>query len=75
VTVQTYPGGHWVLTTQSGGATVVEQPVGGDLEVTVPVQASRVVAQPAGAPVPFTRDARGTTFAYAAGVPSYRIEP
>jgi len=75
VTVQTYPGGHWVLMTQSGNATIVEQPVGGDVDVTVPGSASRVVALPGGAPVPFTRDARGTTFTYAAGVPSYRVEP
>jgi hypothetical protein len=75
VTVQTYPGGHWVLTTQSGGAAVVEQPVGGDLSLTVPGAASRVLAEPSGAPVPFTADARGTTFTYAAGVPSYRVEP
>jgi hypothetical protein len=73
--VQTYPGGHWVIEEQSGSATVVEQPVGGDLAVTVPVQASRVAAQPGGTSVPFTRDARGTTFTYAAGVSSYRVEP
>jgi hypothetical protein len=75
LTVQTYPGGHWVIEEQSGNATVVEQPVGGDVAVTVPVQATRVVAQPSGASVSFTRDARGTTFVYAAGVPSYRVQP
>jgi Domain of unknown function (DUF6259) len=75
VTVQAYRGGHWVLTTQSGGATVVEQPVGGDFDVTVPLAASRVVAEPSGMSVPFTRTAGGTTFTYAAGVQSYRVEP
>jgi hypothetical protein len=75
VTVQAYPGGHWVLTTRSGSGTIVEQPVGGIFDVTVPVQASRVVAEPSGTAVPFTRDARGTTFTYAAGVSSYRVEP
>jgi hypothetical protein len=75
VTVQAYPGGHWVIEEQSGNATTVEQPVGGDLPVTVPGTASRVVAEPSGTSVPFTQAASGTTFTYAAGVPSYRVEP
>jgi hypothetical protein len=75
VTVQAYPGGHWVIEEKSGHATLVEQPVGGDVAVTVPGTASRVVALPSGAPVPFTQAAGGTTFTYAAGVQSYRVEP
>ena len=75
VTVRTYPGGHWVIETKTGNATVVEQPVGGDVAVTVPGTASRVVALPSGTPVPFTPSAGGTTFTYAAGVQSYRVEP
>jgi hypothetical protein len=75
VTVQTFPGGHWVIEEKSGNATLVEQPVGGDISVTVPGTASRVLALPSGAPVPFTQAAGATTFSYAAGVQSYRIEP
>ena len=74
VLVQAYPGGHWVITQRSGSATLVEQPVGGDFRVTVPGTASRVVATPGGASVPFAQDARGVTFTYAAGVQSYRVE-
>lgn len=75
VTVQAYPGGHWLIERQSGNATIVEQPVGGDFSVTVPGAASRVVAMPDGTPVRFTSTAGGTTFTYTAGVASYRVEP
>jgi hypothetical protein len=75
VTVQAYPGGHWVIEQQSGNATTVEQPVGGDVSVTVPGTASRVLALPGNTPVPFAQTTGGITFTYAAGVASYRVEP
>jgi hypothetical protein len=75
VSVQAYPGGHWVITQQSGTATIVRQPVGGTFAVTVPVPATRVAALPSGQSVPFTRTGGTTTFTYAEGTSAYRLEP
>jgi hypothetical protein len=70
VTVQAYPGEHWVIEQRSGGTTIVRQPVGGDFQVTVP---GTSVTTSAGAPVPFTRSGSSVTFTYAAGVDAYRV--
>jgi hypothetical protein len=75
VAVHALPGGHWVVEERSGTATIVRQPVGGDTAVTVPVTAARVLAEPAGTPVPFSASGGGTTFTYRAGVDAYRVEP
>ena len=70
VTVQAYPGEHWVIEQRSGGTTIVRQPVGGDFQLTVP---GTSVTTSAGAPVPFTRSGSTVTFAYAAGVDAYTV--
>jgi hypothetical protein len=75
LTVQAYPGGHWVLEEQSGTSTIVRQPVGGDLTLTVPTRASRVVALPSGRPVAFTSSGGSTAFTYAEGTEAYRLDP
>jgi hypothetical protein len=83
VTVQTYPGGHWVIVERAAGSTTVRQPVGDDLQVTVDGSAARVVALgDDGAilgPVPFTSANGRVTFLYAqlagsAHVAAYRVD-
>jgi hypothetical protein len=70
VTVQAYPGDHWVIEQKSGGTTIVRQPVGGDFQVTVP---GTSVTTSAGSQVPFTRSGSTVTFTYTAGVDAYRV--
>jgi hypothetical protein len=70
VTVQAYPGDHWVIEQKSGDTTIVRQPVGGDFTVTVP---GSTVTTAGGAPVPFTASGGKVTFTYVAGVEAYRV--
>jgi hypothetical protein len=70
LTVQAYPGGHWLIEERSGSTTIVRQPVGGDFQVTVP---GTSVTTSDGARVPFTRSGSTITFTYAAGVDAYRV--
>jgi hypothetical protein len=70
VTVQAYPGEHWVIEERSGGSTIVRQPVGGDFAVTVP---GTSVTTSTGAPVPFTSSGGKVTFTYVAGAEAYRV--
>lgn len=70
VTVQAYPGEHWLIEERSGGTTTVRQPIGGSFQVTVP--GSRVTTA-AGAPVPFTSSGGEVTFTYVPGVDAYSV--
>ena len=81
--VQAYPGGHWVIRERSASSTLVRQPVGGDLPVTVDGPAARVVALDAGGgtlgAVPFTTANGRVTFLYTGlldgkPVDAYRVE-
>jgi hypothetical protein len=71
VTATGYPGGHYVVV-ENG--TIVRQPVGGDVVLTIPGTATRVVELPSGRAVPFRSDGRGVTFTYAGGATAYRID-
>jgi hypothetical protein len=71
LTVQAYPGEHWLIEERKGGGqTVVRQPVGGDFAVTV---AGTRVTTSSGAPVPFTASGGNVTFTYVAGVDAYVV--
>jgi hypothetical protein len=70
VTVQAYPGEHWLIEERSGGTTTVRQPVGGDFTVTVPGSS---VTTSTGTSVPFTAASGKVTFTYAAGVDAYVV--
>ena len=70
VTVQAYPGEHWLIEERNGAVTTVRQPVGGDLSVTVP--GSRVTTS-TGTAVPYTSSGGTVTFTYVAGVEAYRV--
>lgn len=72
VDVRAHDGGHWVVETRSGAVTTVRQPVGGDLQVTVPVAATSV-RDAGGHAVPFSVAGGATTFTYAAGVAQYEV--
>jgi hypothetical protein len=83
LTVQTYPGGHWLVVERGTGETTVRQPVGDDLPVTVAGPASRVVALGRDGSVlgsvPFTAANGGVAFLYAQSiggtqVAAYRVE-
>jgi hypothetical protein len=66
VRVQAYAGGHWLVVDHG----VVRQPVGGDLDVTVP---GTSVVDADGSPVPSTRNGANVTFTYHAGAASYTV--
>jgi hypothetical protein len=70
VTVQAYPGDHWLVDEKSGSVTTVRQPVGGDFTVTVPGSS---VTTSTGASVPFTASGGKVTFTYVAGTEAYLV--
>ena len=70
LTVQAYPGEHWLIEEREGDATVVRQPVGGDFAVSLPGTRVTTVS---GAPVPFTPSGANVTFTYRAGADGYLV--
>jgi hypothetical protein len=70
LSLQTYPGGHWVVAERQGTVTTVRQPVGGDVTLSF---VGRSVTTLAGDPVPAVSQDNGVTFTYRAGAPGYIV--
>jgi hypothetical protein len=70
LTLQTYPGGHWVVSERQGTVTTIRQPVGGDVQLSV---VGKTVTTLGGDPVPAVGQDDGVTFTYRAGVDGYLV--
>jgi len=70
LSLQTYPGGHWVVAERQGTVTTVREPVGGDVTLSF---VGKSVTTLAGDPVPSVGQDNGITFTYRAGAPGYII--
>ncbi|MES1247828.1 MAG: hypothetical protein ABUS54_09165 [Actinomycetota bacterium] len=70
LSVQTFPGGHWVIEERQGTTTIVRQPVGGDIYLSVE---GRSVTTLDGAPVQSAGLDGALSFTYQAGAPGYIV--
>ena len=70
LSLQTYPGGHWVISERQGTVTTIRQPVGGDIYLSAQ---GRSVTTLSGDPVPSTGLDGALSFTYRAGVDGYLV--
>jgi hypothetical protein len=70
LSLQTYPGGHWVIEERQGSVTTVRQPVGGDIYLSVE---GRSVTTLDGRPVPSVGLDGALSFTYSAGADGYIV--